>query len=217
MRGGDPMNMFFGGFPGGGASFTFTTMGPGGRTTYYSSNGGRRMNGDHQNIEDERRRRAQQGPQSLGDYCINMCKQCLYMMFMMNLFLGIGPGYFISLFSYYLSNDSNIDRWDYSMKSTNIHIHEIKTDNFGSRFYLNQKEFTKFNKMKNDEPEMYKSFNKNMESHFYKETKRECSEAQFEQKRLRQKARYFNHRPEKAQEILTAAETLSQLQYCEEL
>ena len=49
MRGGDPMNMFFGGgFPGGGgASFTFTSMGPGGRTTYHSNGGSRgRMNQD---------------------------------------------------------------------------------------------------------------------------------------------------------------------------
>ena len=104
---------------------------------------------------------------------------------MMNLFLGIGPGYFISLFSYYLSNDSNIDRWDIRMQATNHHIHEVKTDNFGTSFFLNSKEFTKLNKMKNENAEMYGQFNKNLEGHIYKETKRECSEGQFEQKRLK--------------------------------
>ena len=64
MRGGrgrrqhDIFDMFGGGFPGGGATFTFTSMGPGGRTTFYSNGGGRRRGGDqNHNIEGEHRRR----------------------------------------------------------------------------------------------------------------------------------------------------------------
>ena len=104
---------------------------------------------------------------------------------MCHMFLGIGPGYFIGLISYYLSDDSNIDRWDISMSATNHHIHEVKTEMFGASFYLNKKEYPRFTKMKSDEPKMFTSFNKNLEGHIHKETKRECSEAQFEQKRLR--------------------------------
>lgn len=106
-------------------------------------------------------------------------------MFMMNLFLGIGPGYFISLITYYLSDDSNIDRWDFSMGATKVHIHEMKTENFGTSFYLNKKEYPRFTQMKSENANMYATFNKNMESHIHRETKRECSEAQYEQKRLR--------------------------------
>jgi len=45
---------------------------------------------------------------------------------------------------------------------------------------LTKKEFPKFKKMKKDEPELYKGFNKNMENIFYKEAKRECYDAQAE-------------------------------------
>ena len=79
----DMFDMFGGGFPGGGATFTFTSMGPGGRTTYYSSNGGRRR-GDPAHVEEERRRRQQpQGPQTIADYCVHIFKQIFYIMFMM--------------------------------------------------------------------------------------------------------------------------------------
>lgn len=148
---------------------------------------------------------------------MNCFKQCFYIMFMMNLFLGIGPGYFIGLISYYMSNDSNIERWDYSFKATKTHVNEHRTSNFGASFYLNQKENDKLDKMKADEPDLFNQFNQNMENMIYKETKRECSEAQYEQKRLKQRARYFNHRPEKAQEILKEAQSLQQLWFCDEL
>lgn len=130
---------------------------------------------------------------------------------MMQVFLGVGPGYFIGLISYFFSSESNIDRWNFSAKLTNSHTHEMKTDILGSSFFLPEKEYDSLNLMKMERPEMYNEFNKNMENHIYRETKRECSEAQFEQKRLKQRARYFNHRPEKASEILHTAETLPNL------
>jgi len=55
-RGPDLFDVLGGGFPGGGATFTFTSMGPGGRTTFYSNGGGRRRD-QPQNIEEELRRR----------------------------------------------------------------------------------------------------------------------------------------------------------------
>lgn len=145
------------------------------------------------------------------DYCVYLFRQCFYIMFMMQVFLGIGPGYFISLISYFLSSESNIDRWNFSTTVSSSHTHEMKTDILGASFFLSQKEHDSLNMMKMERPEMYGEFNKNMESHIYKETKRGCSEAQYEQRRLRQRARYFNHRPEKAAEILHAAENLAEL------
>ena len=118
---------------------------------------------------------------------------------MMQVFLGVGPGYFIGLITYFFSSESNIDRWNWSTKMGRSHTHEMKTDTFGTSFYLPEKEYNSLNVMKMERPESYNKFNKNMEQYIYRETKRECSEAQYEQQRLRQRARYFNHRPEKAQ------------------
>ena len=118
------------------------------------------------------------------------------------MFLGIGPGYFISWITYFFSSESNIDPWDFRTGVTQYHQHEMKTSNFGASFFLNQKEYDKLNLMKLERTEKYSEFDNNMENFIYKETKRVCNEAKFEQQRLRQRARYFNHRPERAQEIL---------------
>ena len=53
-----------------------------------------------------------------------------------------------------------------------------------------------------------------MEDALVRDARRGCAEAEQEQKRLRQRARYFNHRPEKASEILHHAENLPELRYC---
>ena len=111
-----------------------------------------------------RRRQQQQGPQSIADYCVHMFKQVFYCCFMMQIFLGIGPGYFIGLLSYFLSSEANIDRWNYSMKLSRTHTHEMKTDILGTSFFLPENEHDSLNLMKMERPEMYTEFNKNMET-----------------------------------------------------
>jgi hypothetical protein len=149
--------MFGGGFPGGGATFTFTSMGPGGRTTFYQSGGGGRRRGDpHHDLEEEQRRRQQQQPATVADYCMHLFKQCFYIMFMMQVFLGVGPGYFIGLITYFLSSEANIDRWSWSTKVDRSHTHEMKTETFGTSFFLPEKEYDSLNLMKMERPDMYK-------------------------------------------------------------
>ena len=83
-RGPDLFDVFTGGFPGGGATFSFHTTGFGGNTFHYSNgNGHRRRNGDPRNLEEEEmRRRQQQVPQTPLEYCFGLIKQCAYMMFL---------------------------------------------------------------------------------------------------------------------------------------
>jgi hypothetical protein len=52
---------------------------------------------------------------------------------------------------------------------------------------------------------------RNMETHIYDLTKKECNEALFEKNRLLKRANQFNHRPEKREQILNQAQELKQL------
>jgi hypothetical protein len=58
------------------------------------------------------------------------------MCFLSQIFLGIGPGYFIGWLSYFLSSESNIERWDFRMNATNYHRSEMKTTNFEVPYFL---------------------------------------------------------------------------------
>jgi len=54
-----------------------------------------------------------------------------------------------------------------------------------------------------------------MEQHIYKETRRVCNEAKLEKQRLLSKAKYYNHKPEVKEKLVTQANTLKSLQKCE--
>lgn len=71
------------------------------------------------------------------------------------MFLGIGPGYFIGLITYFLSSDSNIDRWDFDLKQSKSYTHEMKTEVLGASFFLPEKQYDSLNVMKMERPEMY--------------------------------------------------------------
>ena len=210
-----------------GVSFSFTSMGPGG-TTFYSSSGGgpRQRRPNRENIEGFGQSQARQrGPfeqtqfQTPNQILRDCCMGCFKNIFGVILFFQILTGYLPQLLSnigtQYLTNDSNIYKYNFSLIPTNQHTKSFVTPLFTEEFYVDSNSFEKLTALNKKDGQMFSQFQRNMEQHMLESAQQTCGEAQTERNRLLKRAHQLNHRPEKQDQILEQAEKVKGLEACQ--
>ena len=129
-----------GAFPGGGGfSFSFSTMGPGG--FHFGSGGPNRMNRE----EDPRLQNGRFGgpqpqnrePETIQDHVLGLCswilRNCFMIMLLTN-FIGIGPAYWMSALSGMFISDANIAKYDISFEKDPNKV-ELVIPGFNKTYY----------------------------------------------------------------------------------
>ena len=108
-------------------------------------------------------------------------------------------------------SDSNISKWDFKLQEHNNYQNQFVTPVLGESFFVGEYTKKQLNDLNLQNQETFMDLQRNMETHIYDLTKKECNEALFEKNRLLKRANQFNHRPEKREQILNQAQELKQL------